>query len=169
MPIRVNNSDSYPGANSIFAVPVTKADCCLFQTRQEMGEHAVAEGWPYTIKGGACMVDASLGQIQTVCLIGEPVISSLTPDPLEVMGPWAVYGPDFGSVEGEVWLGSHDTWEASSTKVKQNVSEWHADNLIMGVPVQDGLPVSPSHVYVYVINGCGERNAVGFETELLMP
>jgi len=165
MPIRRNDSDSYPGANSLFVAPVTKADCCLFQTVQAMMEHARAQGWPATVKGGQCMVDASLAQIQTVCLIGEPEISSVVPDPLQEVMPWEVHGSNFGLVIGEVWLASHDTWEASTTKVRQTEPGWSDTLLAVSLPTMDGLPSLPEHVYVYVINHCGQRNAVGCETE----
>lgn len=166
MPIRRNDSDCFPGANSIFVPPVTKADCCLFSAVQKMMEHAEAEGWPATVKGGRCFVEASLAQIQTVCLIGEPTVSYVSPDPLMDGATWHVYGTNYGTTEGEVWLTNGATWAGSVLKVKQNVSAWLSTHLIMGVPVVDGLPMFPEHVWVYVINDCGERNAVGHETEI---
>jgi len=151
----------------LFIPPVTKADCCLFQTVQEMAENAAAEGWAYTIKGGVVHLDASLEDVAGVCFIGESVIDSVDPDPLEWGAPWTVNGSNFGDVEGEVWLGSAATWEGSTTKVELAVSAW-GPTVVGGTEViVDGLPYSPSHVYVYVINDCGERNAVGFETEVL--
>lgn len=165
MPIRVNNSDSFPGAESLFVPPVVKADCCLFQTRQAMAEHAAAEGWPYTIKGGVVHVDASLAEIQTVCLIGEPTITGLDPDPIVAAAGLGVTGTNFGTVEGELWLGNASTWAGSSTRIQQPIQSWGAENVICPAVAQDGLPGPPDHVYVYVINDCGERNAVGYETE----
>lgn len=153
----------------MFVPPVVKADCCLFSTVQAMMEHAAAEGWPHTIKGGRVMVDASLAEIQTVCLIGEPTVGSLEPDPITIGGGWDVYGANFGDVEGAVWLGSAATWEGSGTRVQQSVGSWITTRASMNPPVQGGLPLSPQHVYVYVINDCGERNAVGYETELFVP
>ena len=131
-----------------------------------MTEHAAEEGWPYTVKGGVVHVDASLAEIRTVCFIGEPTITQLWPDPLQTVGSWSIDGSNFGTVEGEVWLGDAATWEGSETRVKQTVSGWDPEAIGMSVVVQDGLPLSPAHVYVYVINDCGERNAVGFETEI---
>lgn len=167
MPIRVNNSDSFPGAQSLFVPPVTKADCCLFSTVQAMMDHAAAEGWPHTVKGGRCMVDASLAEIRGVCFIGEPTITSTQPDPLSEDETWHVYDSYFGTVEGEVWLGSGNTWSSSATKVRQSVTAWVSGHISLAAPVMDGLPFLPWHVYIYVINDCGERNAVGFETEVV--
>jgi len=150
----------------LFIPPVTKADCCLFQTVQEMAENAAAEGWAYTIKGGVVHLDASLEDVAGVCFIGESVIGSLLPDPVLLGVAWTVSGSNFGEVEGEVWLGSAATWEGSVVKVEQNVSLWTEESIGMAEPVQGGLPLDPEHVYVYVINDCGERNTVGFETEL---
>lgn len=168
MPIRRNDSDSFPGAASAFVPPVTSADCCLFSTVQEMAEEAAAAGWPYTVKGGQVFVDASLVQIGTVCFIGEPTISGLVPDPL-IVNPWVVNGTNYGSVQGEVWLGNASTWAGSGIRVEQNVAAWGGAAINMNPPVQDGLPAAPAHVYVYVINDCGERNAAGFETECSWP
>lgn len=166
MPIRRNDSDSFPGAQSLFVPPVVKGDCCLFQDVQSMMAHAAAEGWPATVKGGVAHVSASLAEIQTVCLIGEPNAVTPVPDPLVMLQTWNITGFDFGLVEGEVWLGSAATWAGSGTKVQQNVNAWSAETISMLQPVQGGLPLHPAHVYLYVINDCGERNAVGTETEL---
>ena len=166
MPIRRNDSDSFPGAQSAFIPPVVKGDCCLFQDVQTMMGHAAAEGWPATVKGGVCYVKASLAEIQGVCLIGEPIITQVVPDPIVVGAEWTVPGFNFGAVEGELWLGNAATWAGSGTRVQQGVSFWSGFSIGADAPVLDGLAQSPAHVYIYVINDCGQRNAVGFETEL---
>ncbi|MBA7690485.1 hypothetical protein ES703_99013 [subsurface metagenome] len=166
VPIRVNTSDSFPGAQSAFIPPVVKGDCCLFQDVQSMMAHASEQGWPATVKGGVAYVKASLAQIQGVCLIGVPNAVTPVPDPIVLLQTWNITGFLFGIVEGEVWLGSAATWAGSGTKVQQNVNAWSWETISMFQPVQGGLPLSPAHVYLYVINDCGQRNPVGTETEL---
>jgi hypothetical protein len=167
MPVRRNDGDSYPGAEVEFVPPVTPADCCLFQTVQEMMVHAAEEGWAATIKGGRAFVDASLEDVHGVCFIGEPNVQSVNPDPIEETASWAVGGLNFGEGEGEVWLTDAPTWGGSVVKVQQTVTTWTESTVSMGIPVLDGLPYSPGHVYVFVVNECGERNAEGYETEVV--
>lgn len=168
MPIRANDSDSFPGANVYAAVPLTKVQCCLLRTAREIQGAVLTAGYASTIRGGRCYVEASLEEVAVLCVGPLPEITDVQPDPINELLPCVATGINFVGQEGELWLADADTWAGSEVKVKQPVTDWTAVAVTF-TPTRDGLPGPPAKVYVYVKNCCEQRNAVGYEVETLFP
>lgn len=163
--LKRNTSDSYPGATYVGSDPVSEAECCLLRSVAAIAAAADASGAPYAIRGGRIFVDISDEDKVDLCLGLEPAPASTVPPIMQVASSAEVAGTSFGAVEGELWLTENADWELSLTKVEQTVTAW-LDELITITVVGDGLPESPTKVYLWVINACGRRNLVGLEAEI---
>ncbi len=163
--LKVNTSDSFPGAGYVAGNPVTEEECCLLRSVAAIAAAADAGGIPYTIRMGKIWVDITAGGVLDSCLGVEPAPASTVPAIMEVAASAEALGTSFGALQGELWLTENADWDLSMTKVEQTVTEWLDEGITITV-VGDGLPESPTKVYLWVINACGRRNLVGLEAEI---
>lgn len=163
--LKRNTSDSFPGATYVAANPVSETECCLLRSVAAIAAAADAGGMPYTIRMGKIFVDITDEGKLDSCLGVEPGPDSTLPLPMVLAESATVGGTSFGAAEGEVWLTENGDWDASAQKVKQTVVVWGDESITITV-IGDELPESPADVYLWVFNGCGRRNAVGFGTQI---
>lgn len=168
-PIAENKSDSYPGADYEAFGAISQGQCCMAGTALGLAQLLSAAGVPYTIKGRKCFFDSTAAELEDLCFGADPVVQFVSPDPIDMSQGFRVLGYNFGGAEGSVWLTDNASWSASGTRVQQTVTDWRPIWVDCGSPVQDGLPMDPAHVYIFVFNNCGERNGTGLETELWQP
>lgn len=166
--LKRNTSDSYPGADFVAANPVSGADCCMQQSVQLIIVQLRVLGIPFILRGGRLYFDqADAGQVD-MCQGVAPTISGMDSPNWEDAAARSIEAADKGAVEGEVWVGDAATWAASVLKVQQTVDLWAGANIEV-TAVKGGFPTSPPAAYVYVMNGCGRQNAVGYEIAWIVP
>lgn len=167
MPIVANQTDSFPGAAAVALEPYGPLDCCRYVTLQELAVYLSGIGAAYTFRGGMLFTERSVAQLLNACAVDPPGLSSCNPDPLQIGVGATVSGVRFRSAGGELWLADDPTWGSAVVKVEQSAPVWNATTIVCPSITQGALPVSPQHVYVFVVTQCGQMNAVGFETELV--
>lgn len=164
-----NDSDSFPGAAAIAEPPYSWADCCKYGTLEELYNAMQAAGHACTFRGGKVYVEQTVAQLVTACAVAAPTVTGVNPDPLNDGGIFTTGGTGFQAAGGELWLADAATWAGSVVKVEQTTSAWGDTSVTVPSLNRGGLPLDPAHVYVYVYTRCGQRNAVGFETEIAAP
>lgn len=157
-----NTSDSYPGADFVAADPVSEAECCLHQSVSSIIDELRSEGIPFIIRGGTLYFDQGDDEQEIMCQGAAPEISGMDNDQWENGVTRLIEVANKGVAEGEVWVGDAATWAGSVLKVEQTVDVWAGDDIEI-TTVMGGFGESPPPAYVYVFNGCGRGNVVGFE------
>lgn len=160
--LKPNTSDSFPGADYVAADPVSAEECCLHQSVAAMIVALRAADKPFIMRGGRLYFDQAGADLLTMCSGAAPTISGIDPLAIVVDLVSDITCTGAGAVEGEVWLGSANTWAGSGVKVEQNVQGW-ADTSIGITGIRGALPAAPTKVYCYVFNACDRGNVAGFE------
>lgn len=168
MVLRVNNSDSFPGAAYYADNPITSGECCLQSTIAGLSAVLAAAGKPYVVRGARLYMDVTPAELEDLCKGEEPVITLVEPDPLIEDGGGTVTGTKFALPQGKLWITDNVAWGAEGVKVEQVAGPW-TDTSIDFTAALDGLPEAPAHTWVYVENACGRTNLVGYEVEIQAP
>lgn len=166
--LKLNTSDSFPGADFVAADPVSGLECCQHQSVALIIAQLRILGKPFIMRGGRLYFDQDPGDELTMCKGPDPAVTGSDPTPYEVTSAGEVAGTNFGVDQGKVWIGNASTYEGSSVKVEQTMDQW-ADELIDITVVKDGLPLDPTPVWVFVENTCGRITAAGWQTSIEDP
>lgn len=166
--LKLNTSDSFPGATYVAANPVASAECCARTSTAAIVTACVAEGYPYIYRAGQLWIACSPAQMTALCAGVIPIPTSFSADPMIVGTANDILGTLFQAVEGLLWLTDHGTWGSEAVKVQQVIGLWEVEAIDFDV-TKGGLPVAPTKIYGYVETLCGAVNAAGLEGTIADP
>lgn len=160
--LKVNTSDSFPGALYVASNPIEDGECCAMATAAAIGAACAAAGYPHTYRMGRLWVDCTEEQMAAICAGVIPIPTSFSNDPLTVDGAENIYGSLFQETEGSFWLTDNAVWGDEGVKVLQVIGLWSHNDIDFTV-TKGGLAEAPAKIYGYVETPCGAVNAAGYE------